>query len=99
MLATICVSGVMVAPAATLLSVTRRNSWASVSKRFCSNSAAPKVRTTRQARVMSSTMPISRCCSSYDDRLSRCTRCCTRRTTSASSGAIAKVTSVSCQFR
>ena len=65
-LATSWVSGVMVAPAITAFIVVRRRRCASSLKRRRSKSAASNVRTTRQARAMSSTMPIRRTCDSYD---------------------------------
>jgi hypothetical protein len=99
LLATSCVSGVMVAPATIAFIVVRLRVFASSSKRRRSKSPASKVRTTRQPRAMSSTMPIRRTCDSYDWPLIARTRFCTLRTTSASIGMMTSAASVSCQFR
>ena len=89
----------MVAPAITDFMVVRRRRCASALKRRRSKSAASKVRTTRQARAMSSTMPIRRTCDSYDWPLIESTRLWTRRTTRASSGIVIIETSARRQSR
>ena len=65
MAATICVKGVTSELVATCFIVMRRCKVASRSKRCNSKSTAPKVRTTRQARALSSTVVTSRNCDWY----------------------------------
>ena len=63
--ATTCVRGVISELVAIVFMTKRRSTLASLSKRCSSKSAASKVRTTRQARALSSTVLTRRCCDSY----------------------------------
>ena len=99
MAATTCVIGVMRELVAMVLSTMRRSTLASLSKRASSKSAASKVRTTRQARALSSTVLTRRCCDSYWAWPTCCSRFCTRLSIKPSSGMLMKDSRVSCQFR
>ena len=97
--ATTWVAGVTSALVATCFKVMRRYWEASASKRLSSKSAASKVRTTRQARALSSTVLTRRCCERYCSWPTLLRRFCTSLIVMPSSGIEMKDSSVSCQFR